>query len=347
MNLSAVILAGGRSTRMGQDKALLMLDQQRFIIHLAQELSGFSELMISAAHPDDYSMCGLKVLADEYQGIGPMEGVRQSLLHACEDHVFICAVDMPFVRREMVLYLSEYISSDYDAWIFTQGGRVHPLCGIYSRAVLPAVRDLVAEGSWRMTKLLSRIRTKYIEIDNSCFGRETLRNINTPDEYHAIRRPLVFCVSGVKNSGKTHLVERLVHAFARRKMTVGVIKHDGHSFECDVEGTDSDRFYKAGAAATAVFSDSQSFLRVRREVPAKELIRQMGDVDVVMIEGMKYSSWPKIEVIRKAVTDRSVCDRQTLLCVAADTPLSEAVPCPVLDLNDTEGILRCILERLQ
>ena len=346
MDLSAAILAGGQSVRMGRDKAFLELDRQRFIDHLIRELSGLGEVMISAAHKGDYAECGLRVAADEHRGIGPIEGIRQSLRFSACDHVFICAVDTPFVRKEMALYLAEFISSDYDAYVFRDEDRVHPLCGIYSRTALPVIRDMIAEGSYRLTDLLSRIRTKYVDIGTSCFGRETLRNINTPDDYHAVRKPLLFCVRGVKNSGKTHLVERLIRAFAEKGMSAGVIKHDGHSFECDIEGTDSDRLYRAGAAAAAVFSDTQSFIRIRRRASMDEMLMHMGDVDVVIVEGLKHSSYPKVEVIRKEASGKSVCDKNTLLCIASDTPLSESVPCPVFDLNDTDGILQCILEKL-
>ena len=345
MNLSAAILVG-QSTRMGRDKALLMLNRRTFIEHLARELSVCEEVFISAAAPRSYSDYGLEVLVDEHQGIGPIEGIRHSLLHACSDYVFFCAVDMPFVCREMILYLSEFISSDYDAYVFCEKDKVHPLCGIYSKAALPACEELIEEGQYRMMSLLSRIRTKYVNIETSCFGPDRLRNINTPEDYQAILRPHVFCVSGVKNSGKTSLVERLIPAFTKEGLSVAVIKHDGHSFECDVEGTDSDRFYRAGAAATAVFSASQSFFRVRRQMDPDELIRQMGDVDVIIIEGLKNSSFPKVEVVRGEVSDRCVCDNRSLLCVASDTPLMESVPCQVFHLDDTEGILHCIIEKL-
>ena len=391
MDLIAVILAGGRSSRMGRDKALLELNEQKFIDHLVQELSGCCKVMISAAHQDDYAGYGVPVIADETKGIGPIEGIRQALRSSVSEYVFVCAVDTPFVRKEMIQYLAEFISSDYDAFVFRDGDRIHPHIGIYSRAALPAIEEMIGEKQYRLTKLLSRIRTKYVDIGTSCFDRKVLRNINTPDDYLAIlnqdapadssatrsmdapadpsatrsmdapadpsagrcmdapadssvgRRPLVFCVSGVKNSGKTHLVERLIHSFTEKGMSVGVIKHDGHSFECDVPGTDSDRFYRAGAMATAVFSASQSFIRLRREAGVEELIRQMENADVVIIEGLKYSSLPKVEVIRKEVSDRSICDSRTLLCIASDAALSEEMPCPVFDLDDTEGILKCIM----
>ena len=379
MDLIAVILAGGRSSRMGRDKALLELNEQKFIDHLVQELSGCCKVMISAAHQDDYAGYGVPVIADETKDIGPIEGIRQALRSSVSEYVFVCAVDTPFVRKEMVQYLAEFISSDYDAFVFREGDRIHPHIGIYSRAALPVIEEMIGEKQYRLTKLLSRIRTKYVDIGTSCFDRKALRNINTPEDYLAIlsqdapadssatrsmdapadpsagrcmdapadssvgRRPLVFCVSGVKNSGKTHLVERLIHSFTEKGMSVGVIKHDGHSFECDVPGTDSDRFYRAGAMATAVFSASQSFIRLRREAGVEELIRQMENADVVIIEGLKYSSLPKVEVIRKEVSDRSICDSRTLLCIASDAALSEEMPCPVFDLDDTEGIVKCIM----
>ena len=355
MNLIAVILAGGQSSRMGRDKALLELNEQKFIDLLVQELSGCCKVMISAAHQDDYAGYGVPVIADETKDIGPIEGIRQALRSSGSDYVFVCAVDTPFVRKEMIQYLAEFISSDYDAFVFREGDRIHPHIGIYSRAALPVIEEMIGEKQYRLTKLLSRIRTKYVDIGTSCFDRKALRNINTPDDYLAIlnqdapadssagRRPLVFCVSGVKNSGKTHLVERLIHSFTEKGMSVGVIKHDGHSFECDVPGTDSDRFYRAGAMATAVFSTSQSFIRLRREAGVEELIRQMENADVVIIEGLKYSSLPKVEVIRKEVSDRSICDSRTLLCIASDAALSEEMPCPVFDLDDTEGIVKCIM----
>lgn len=185
-NLSAAILVG-RSTRMGRDKAMLTLDKQTFIGHLARELSGCHEVFISSVFDSDYSDYGLRMFVDEYPHVGPMEGIRQSLRHADTDYVFICAVDMPFVRREMVEYLAKFISSDHDAWVFRDKDRIHPLCGIYSRTVLPVAVKLIGEGSYRMMGLLANIRTQYIDISTGGFFPETLRNINTPEDYRAIR----------------------------------------------------------------------------------------------------------------------------------------------------------------
>ena len=191
MNLSAAILAGGQSSRMGRDKALLVLNRQRLIDRLVQEFSAScSEVIISAARQDDYKECGVPVVADEFRGIGPIEGIRQSLRFCSSDHVFVCAVDTPFVRREMVQYLAEFISSDYDAIVFRDGDRIHPLCGIYSRTVLPVAQEMISEGRYRLMDLLSRVRTKYADIDTGRFGSKSLLNINTPEDYLDVCRKI-------------------------------------------------------------------------------------------------------------------------------------------------------------
>lgn len=183
--LSAAILVG-RSTRMGRDKALLELGDQTFIGRLAQELSVCDEVFVSGPPGKDYSGYGLKMVEDEHQGIGPMEGIRQSLRHAAANHVFICACDMPFVRREMILYLAGFISSDYDAYVFRNEGRIHPLCGIYNRTVLPIAQEMIAEGKYRVMELLSNVRTRYVDLGGSTFYGEGLANINTPEDYARI-----------------------------------------------------------------------------------------------------------------------------------------------------------------
>ncbi|MBO7662011.1 MAG: molybdenum cofactor guanylyltransferase [Clostridia bacterium] len=185
MDLSAAILIG-KSTRMGQDKALLTLDHTTFVGRLARELSVCGEVFISTTLPKDYEDVGLDVIHDEYPETGPLEGIRRSLEHARADRVFICAVDMPFVRGEMVRCLAERISPEDDICIFRDEDRIHPLCGIYRRRVLPVIEKMIQEDKHRMRELLSSVATKVVDIRECGFSGNALRNINTPEEYHAI-----------------------------------------------------------------------------------------------------------------------------------------------------------------
>ena len=353
--LSVGVLAGGKSSRMGQNKALLQIESKRFIDRICGELSGFSEVLISAAKKGTYEDMGLPVVYDERVDIGPLEGIYQILSHAKEDYVFICAADMPFLKKELVEYMAEFVSSDYDCYCLVDEEHIHPLCAIYSKKILDIVREQIESGNYRIMQVLRKVRTKYIKLSQSCFDRRIVRNINTREEYAECLKPWVFCVSGVKDSGKTGLIIKLINEFIADGKSVAVIKHDGHEYVADHEGTDTYRFTQAGAVYSAIFSDTQSSIhhsfgdgQQNRPVPetvAQELVRQITenrDVDVVILEGMKNSTYPKIEVVRGAKSRAPVCDVSTLICIATDVVSQESVSCPVLDMDDIHGIFLCV-----
>ena len=135
-----------------------------------------------------------------------------------------------------------------------------------------------------------------------------------------LKRPAVLAVSGLHNSGKTTLLEKLLPALRSRGLKVGVIKHDGHDFTPDVPGTDSFRMRQAGADCVAVYSGHQ-WMVVRPQPGSLEaLIGLFADCDLVLLEGQKASPYPKIELVRGAVSHESVCAPETLLALATDTP---------------------------
>ena len=108
------------------------------------------------------------------------------------------------------------------------------------------------------------------------------------------KEPLIFAVSGEKNSGKTTLIEAVLPILNARGYSVAVVKHDGHSFAPDVPGTDTRRFFDAGAMGTAVF-DGEKFMLVKRQaVTEKQLFEAFPEADLILIEGLKGSSYPKL-----------------------------------------------------
>ncbi len=192
MNISAMILTGGKSSRMGQDKARLIQNGESFLEHLIVEMAVsaspgrtvITELFLSAAREGDYADTGLPVVPDEHQGIGPIEGIRRGLIFAREEYLFVCAVDMPFVRREMVDYLAGLVSPEYDAYVFREESRIYPVCAIYHRRVLLQIDKMIRESRYRLRDLLSRVRTRYVDAAGEIFGDHPFMNINTPEEYH-------------------------------------------------------------------------------------------------------------------------------------------------------------------
>ena len=149
----------------------------------------------------------------------------------------------------------------------------------------------------------------------------------------------MIAVCGAKNAGKTTLIEKLIQVLVRRGIRTAVIKHDGHSFEPDREGTDSFRALSAGAAGAAVF-DAEKFQLVRcAPVTERELASFFPEADLILLEGFKDSSWPKIEVMRGGAT---VSDPGTWLALVSDDPVRDA-GVPVFSRDGTEELADFLL----
>ncbi len=128
----------------------------------------------------------------------------------------------------------------------------------------------------------------------------------------------ILAVSGVKNSGKTTLLTKLIPLLAEHGLKCAVIKHDGHSFAADREGTDTERMLAAGAFGAAVF-DGEKFQAVKKQrVSENDLIGLYPEADLILLEGFKYSDHPKIEIVRREAGCETVSDPETLIALVTD-----------------------------
>jgi molybdopterin-guanine dinucleotide biosynthesis adapter protein len=166
-------------------------------------------------------------------------------------------------------------------------------------------------------------------------------------EETSAKRPHAIAIVGNSGAGKTTLLERLIPALKRKGLRVGVVKHDAHRFDIDHPGKDSHRLTSAGADTMMITSASMLAIVKRHAAspPIEELLeRYFGDMDLVLVEGFRGSSLPKIEVHRKAFRRELICRGErndpALAAVASDEPLDLDVP--VLDLNDPEAITEFI-----
>jgi molybdopterin-guanine dinucleotide biosynthesis protein MobB len=161
----------------------------------------------------------------------------------------------------------------------------------------------------------------------------------------------VVSVVAKSGTGKTTLLEKLIAGLKARGYRVGAIKHDAHSFDIDHPGKDSWRLTQAGADTTVITSPAKVAM-VRQNggqepTLAETVERWFGDVDIVLTEGFKRNSMPKIEVHRRERSAELLCRGQeidpTLFAVASDEPLELDVP--VYDINDVRGLCDLIETR--
>ena len=159
----------------------------------------------------------------------------------------------------------------------------------------------------------------------------------------------IFGVVGWKNSGKTGLMERLVTEITGRGLTVSTVKHAHHTFDVDQPGKDSHRDRQAGAQEVLLVSGRRwalmHELRAEPEPPLEEMLRTLAPVDLVLIEGYKRDSHPKIEAHRVETGQPLIATDDPTVQAIASNVAHPGMDRPVFDLNDTRAIADFVLDR--
>lgn len=185
MPRAGFILTGGRSSRMGRDKALLPWKGRTFAEHLADIASQVVDSVCLVGEPERYSHLPLKKVADIRPGTGPLGGVETALTITHADYNLILACDLPDIPVELLIELMNAAESgDWDC-VATRdvGGDLHPLCAVYHRRCLPSIRAALDRREYRLLNVVESIKVNWHEAGH------VLPNVNTPEEWHAIQRP--------------------------------------------------------------------------------------------------------------------------------------------------------------
>ncbi|RTZ57234.1 molybdenum cofactor guanylyltransferase [Bacillus sp. SAJ1] len=190
--MKTIILAGGKSSRMGKNKALLPIEGKSIIKRIAEEFTPISEEIIIIANiPEIYNELDLSIFPDvpEFRGEGPLAGIYTGIDVADEDFCLFIACDMPFVSRKIGEYLiRELKNSGVDAVIPSHQGRVHPLFGAYHKRIQPFIKENLLNGKRKMSHLLNEVNAKIIEKQDipeelQVEWEYCLWNLNTLEDY--------------------------------------------------------------------------------------------------------------------------------------------------------------------
>lgn len=367
-----VLLTGGRGRRMGGvDKSALIYEGETFGARIGQQLEMLGyPCYRSEAFRDSFPENGGKgkwtvlrdIVTDREGGfIGPMGGIWSCFQQIGAQRLFFVSCDMPLFRREMALLLLEAAGEeeDWDALLWrTRDGRIHPVCGWYSISCLSVLEKALQKGNYRMMDFLSGLNCRIMDTSRAHIPDSWFANVNHPEVYAKLKEKscAVLAVSGRKNTGKTWLLEKIVEELSGRGIRTAVIKHDGHDFEPDTPGTDSYRMKKAGAYGTAVYSAFRfSLVKDTPGMTAEDLISCFPEADLILLEGQKNSSYPKIEVLRREISGEPVCDPSTVLAYVKNWKSEEEVTkqpsrsgTAVLQLSfeDVDAILELVISRI-
>jgi molybdopterin-guanine dinucleotide biosynthesis protein A len=186
MKAAGFVTAGGRSSRMQRDKALLKLGGLTMIERVIGALQPVASSIAIIANDPVYEKFDLPVFADTNKGIGPLEAIRTALANSRQEKAVVAGCDMPFVTSELFAYLLDQ-AQGYDAVVpLDAEGRIEPLCAVYSTAAMSEVCRLIERGDLKMAHLFDAIHARVIEFSelrNLPRSELFFENINTPEDY--------------------------------------------------------------------------------------------------------------------------------------------------------------------
>ncbi len=192
-DVTAYILAGGKSTRMGAEKAFLLLGGQTLLERA---------LGVARAVTDEVCIVGetkkfqefAPVVEDAFRGCGPLAGIHAALCASQRELNLILAVDLPFVTKELLQYLLGRTRSEKaTVTVAHAGGGWQPLCAVYRREFAGVAEKALQQGRYKIDALFTQGQVRAVEekeLQAAGFSAEMFRNLNTPEELAAATETL-------------------------------------------------------------------------------------------------------------------------------------------------------------
>ncbi len=183
MRLSGIILAGGKSRRMGQDKGLLDFRNKPLIAHVMEALKPLCDEVIIIANDQAYHEFGLPVYPDLYPDKGPLGGICTGLTYTAHEQSLVLSCDTPFINTPLLSHLVQQTAKG-PIGICYEAGRVQPLVGLYGKSIQNELKEHLEADQLSLTKALSAMDHTQVEIhpDLPFYHPHLFFNINRPGD---------------------------------------------------------------------------------------------------------------------------------------------------------------------
>jgi len=189
-HVAGVILAGGLSTRYGENKAFLQIGGVRLIERIVEEMKGiFHRVILVTNQKSDFEYLKLPMVEDLIKGLGPIGGIYTGLSNISRQAGFFVACDMPLLHKGLIRYMVEIIDH-HGAVVPSVGKLVEPLHAVYARSSLGIIKGLIEKKRYQVRLFYDRVQVRYVredEIRRFCCPQEAFLNINTPEEFDRIQ----------------------------------------------------------------------------------------------------------------------------------------------------------------
>lgn len=324
-DLTCVLLAGGKSARLGAEKASLPFGKATLAERAARKLKALSKDVILAGNPRIVPE-GVRLVGDAFPGRGPLGGIHAGLAAALSDKVLVFACDMPFVPISLLQFMCDVAASreDVDVVVPRVKGEYEPTVAVYSKRCLRPIEAVLRRSDRpRIIEFFPEVKVLALdEAEMARFGdpEHSFSNVNSREDYlealGILGCPPVLCVSGPSGSGKTTLICALLEELTRRGRRVAVIKHHRGDFDVDVSGKDTWLYRKAGAKEVGLIGSCQSaFLSyvdglLTLSAAAGRFCRSGVGVDLILAEGFAPDPALRLVVLGRDKEPRRLSDQK-------------------------------------
>ncbi len=185
MQITGIILAGGQSTRMGIDKALLQINGKTLLESAIELCRPVCDDILISSNNSEHEEFGCQIIPDEIKNCGPIGGIYSCLKKSDTDWNFLISVDSAFVTKDFVEFLISEIG-DFDAIIPVHKNGKEPLIALYRKNCVSVIREKIELNDFKMQHLLNELNTKFVEVSAWIEKYpEIFLNINRPEDLNS------------------------------------------------------------------------------------------------------------------------------------------------------------------
>lgn len=181
MKIKGIILAGGLSSRMGEDKGIIQLDEDKMIAKIIHLLEPFCEEIMISANNDNYHKFGLKVVHDKTERIGPIGGIISCMMEKISDYYLVMSCDTPNISGNTIAMLIDNIAK-YDIVTPIINDKMEPLISLFSSNAIPKIKAEVEMKNYKIQKIISNLNYTTIHLESNEATKKEFLNINTKED---------------------------------------------------------------------------------------------------------------------------------------------------------------------
>jgi len=183
-NTTGIILAGGKSSRMGSDKGFLQFDGSTFVQRISTALQPLVNEIIIVSNDPDYDVLGYKRVPDLIEDAGPLAGLYTGLHHSKTEFNLVLSCDIPLIKTAALQLLIAEMDDDTEVVLIESGGKKMPLIALYRKCCSTICFRLLEQGERRMLTAVDAMKKKTLVLDKQL--HYCTKNINTPSELKEI-----------------------------------------------------------------------------------------------------------------------------------------------------------------